>query len=107
MAWTVVTLDARVTSEIEAQPEDIRAKFVRISQIIETRGLEQVREPHVKHLEGRIWEMRMTGRDGIARAIYVAASRQRVVILRVFTKKTEKTPRRELEIARARAEEIT
>lgn len=50
--------------------------------------------------------VRMLGRDGIARAIYVAASDRRVVILRVFTKKTQRTPRREIEIALPRAEEV-
>jgi phage-related protein len=48
----------------------------------------------------------MSGRDGIARAIYVTASGRRVVVLRVFVKKTEKTPPRELEIARQRAKEV-
>jgi phage-related protein len=46
------------------------------------------------------------GRDGISRAIYVTASGQRVVILRVFVKKTQKTPPRELELARQRAKEV-
>lgn len=44
--------------------------------------------------------MRLRGRDGIARALYVTASGRRVVILRVFAKKTQKTPRREIELAR-------
>jgi phage-related protein len=60
----------------------------------------------VKHLEGRLWELRITGRDGISRAIYVTAAVRRVVIVRVFVKKTQKTPPRELEIARQRAKEV-
>jgi phage-related protein len=106
MAWTVVLLDDRLAAELAAQPEDIRAKFVRISLTIEQLGLERVREPYVKHLQGRLWEMRMSGRDGIARAIYATVSGQRVVVLRVFSKKTQKAPRRELAIARVSAEEI-
>lgn len=75
--------------------------------LIETYGLERVHEPHIKHLEGRLWEMRLTGRDGIARAIYLTAVGKRVVVVRVFTKKSQKTPHHELEIARARAKEVT
>jgi phage-related protein len=60
----------------------------------------------VKHLEGKLWELRITGRDGISRAIYVTASGARVVIVRVFVKKTQKTPQRELEVARQRAKEV-
>ena len=44
----------------------------------------------------------MAGRDGISRAIYVTAAGRRVVVVRVFIKKTQKTPPRELEIARQR-----
>jgi phage-related protein len=50
--------------------------------------------------------MRMKGKDGIARAIYVTAQEKRVVVLRVFVKKTQKTPHRELEIARQRMKEV-
>jgi phage-related protein len=49
----------------------------------------------------------MIGRDGISRAIYVTAAGHRVVVVRAFIKKTQKTPQRELEIARQRAKEIT
>ena len=65
-----------------------------------------MREPHVKHLEGPLWEMRMKGRDGISRAIYVTARGRRVVVVRVFVKKTQKTPRRELDLALERAKKV-
>jgi len=50
--------------------------------------------------------MRLKGRDGISRAIYVTATGRRVVIVRVFVKKTEKTPRREIDLALERAREV-
>ena len=107
MRWRVEVLDATVRAELEAQPKDIQARYVRILELIESHGLEQVREPYVRHLRGRLWEMRMRGRDGIARAIYVTAAGRRVVVVRVFAKKTEKTPRREIELALRRAREVT
>ena len=106
MGWTVETLDEKVDSEIEALPEDMRARLVRIAQLIEEKGLERVAEPHVKHIEGRLWEMRLKGRSGISRALYVTAVGRRAVIVRVFTKKTEKTPRREIDLALSRAKSI-
>ena len=60
----------------------------------------------MKHLEGALWEMRMKGRDGIARAVYVTANAQRVVVVHVFQKKTQKTPRREIELAHKRAKDV-
>ena len=92
--------------ELELLPADMRARFQRLVELIESRGLEHLREPYVKHLEGKLWEMRMSGRDGISRAIYVTASGRRAVVLRAFVKKSERTPARELEIARQRAKGI-
>jgi phage-related protein len=49
----------------------------------------------------------MKGRDGISRAIYVTARGHRVVVVRVFVKTTQKTPRSEIELAREPAKEVT
>jgi phage-related protein len=106
MAWTVETLNSIVDDEIDALPVDMRARLSRIANLIATAGLEAVHEPHIKHIEGALWEMRMKGKDGIARALYVTAQKKRVVIVRVFIKKTEKTPRHEIELALARAKEV-
>jgi phage-related protein len=90
--WVVKLLDDRVTQEIEALPADMRARFRRIVELMQTHGLERMREPHVKHLDGPIWEMRMSGRNGISRALYVTASGRRVVVVRAFVKRTQRTP---------------
>jgi len=84
----------------------VRASFERIVHLIQSHGLERMREPYIRHLEGPVWEMRMKGRDGIARAAYVTASGKRVVIVHVFVKKTQTTPRREIETALRRAKEV-
>src|SRR5262249_33821860 len=87
-------------------PEDMRGRLARIARLIEEKGLERVGEPHVKHLQGRLWEMRLKGRSGISRALYVTGGNRRVVIVRVFVKKTEKTPQREIELALNRAKSV-
>src|ERR1700674_4804544 len=99
MAWTVETLNAAVDAELQALPADMRARFVHISRLIEEFGLERVRAPHVKHLRGPLWEMRMKGRDGISRAIYAVASDQRVIVVRAFIKKSQTAPGQEIELA--------
>ena len=112
MGWKVSYLDTVVGQEIaglpdDIQADDIQARLRRIADMIEQLGLAALREPYLKHLQGKLCEMRMIGRDGIARAIYVTASGQRVVIVRVFRKKTQKTPRSEIELALKRAEQVT
>ena len=106
MRWTVETLSTAVDAEIAALPNDMRARLSRLSTVIEQAGFAALTRDAVKHLEGKLWELRITGRDGISRAIYVTASGSRVVIVRVFVKKSQKTPQRELELARQRAKEV-
>lgn len=106
MRWTVAVLNAAVADEIAALPVDTRARLSRLVNLIEEVGFEALPRESVKHLENKLWELRITGRDGIARAIYVTASGRRVVILRAFVKKTQRTPQRELDIARQRAKEV-
>jgi len=85
----------------------LQARFLRLSDRICQAGLESLSEPHVKHLEGKLWELRLTGRDGIARALYITAIGRRVVVVRAFVKKTQKTPPAEIKLALRRAREIT
>lgn len=106
MKWQVTFLDEAVFAEFENLSDDLKASFLRISRLIEGNGLERVHEPYVKHLQGPLWEMRMKGRDGIARAAYVTASGRRVVVVHVFVKKTQKTPRREIDYALKKAREV-
>jgi phage-related protein len=91
---------------LDAFPPDIRAGFQRIVELIQTHGLEQVREPYLKHLEGPLWEMRLKGKSGIARAAYVTATGMRIVVVHVFAKKTQKTPRKEIAYALKKAKEV-
>jgi phage-related protein len=106
MTWTVETLGAVVDAEIAALPKDMQAAFLRLAERIESVGLERIGQPHVKHLQDKLWEMRFGGRDGIARAIYVTAIGRRIVVVHAFVKKTQKTPRAAIELAERRAKEI-
>ena len=107
MPWRVEILDRRVERELDELAADVRQRFLRIAELIECHGPAGVHEPYVKHLDGKLWEMRMKGKDGIARAIYITAHGGRVVVFHAFVKKTQKTSQRALEIARERAKEVS
>lgn len=106
MAWTVGFVSAVAQAELNALPLDMRTRFTRLGDMLQAHGLAALREPYAKHLTGKLWELRLKGRDGIARSIYVTASGQRLIVLRTFVKKTEKTPPREIDLALARLKEI-
>ncbi|MFQ5582392.1 MAG: type II toxin-antitoxin system RelE/ParE family toxin [Mariprofundaceae bacterium] len=105
MHWTVETLNKAVDEELQVLDPVFKAKFLHIAEMLESFGPHQVREPYVKHLEDKLWEIRMKARPGIARAIYVTAKGQRIVVLHAFIKKTQKMPRATLELARQRMKE--
>ena len=107
MRWSVETLNTAVDAEIEALPPSLRARLLRLLETIEALGLEKMREPHVKHIDGKLWELRARAADGIARGLYVTATGRRLVVLHVFLKKSQKTPRNALNIARERMKQVT
>jgi phage-related protein len=106
MPWSVGFLDEETKVALGALPLDIRASFQRIVELIQAHGLERVREPYLKHLEGPLWEMRLKGHSGIARAIYATATGMRVVVVHIIVKKTRKTPRNEIAYALKKAKEV-
>ena len=75
MPWRVEVLNQAVLKELDSLPRDMRAKLDHIVHLIEELGLHQVREPAIKPLQDKLWEMRVKVRDGIARAIYVTVRR--------------------------------
>jgi phage-related protein len=60
------------------------------------------REPLVKKLGGRLWELREESQTNIYRVIYCFVSGRRIVLLHGFQKKTQRTPRGEIDIAERR-----
>jgi len=103
--WTVEFLPAAAEEEA-ALSIDMQARLARILAVIRENGLLHLPRDWVKQLDGKLWELRVIGRDGIVRAIYVTVTGQRLVIVHVFVKKTQKTPRRVLDLAHQRAKEV-
>jgi Gp49-like protein DUF891 len=50
---------------MESQPEDIQARFKRMVLLIGEYGLQHLPAKCVRHLERRVWELRLKGKDGI------------------------------------------
>jgi phage-related protein len=62
--------------------------------------------PHTRAMGEGLFELRLKAAEGIARVFYCTMVGRKIVILHHFIKKTDKTPSKELEIARRRMKEI-
>ena len=68
MKWAII-VHPDALEEINQLPADMRAKLTRLLELVQQVGPLELREPHVKNLGNKLWEIRLTGRDGIARVI--------------------------------------
>jgi len=73
--------------------------------LLEQLGL-AIREPYVKPLGDKLYEVRAKDQNGIYRVIYFAYTGKQFVMLHGFTKKTQKTPPKEIEVAKKRMEKF-
>ena len=101
----IEVVGSSVEAEIRGLPPDMQARLLRILDLIQSWGPHRVGMPYTRPLRDKLWEIRLNGRDGIARVIYVAAAGQRVVLLHAFAKKTRTTPAAAIDTALRRARE--
>lgn len=97
--WIVENLNELVDAEFETLPKDIQAKFMHLATLVEEVGLTALCEPYVKHLQGKLWELRVKAKSGLGRGLYCTVTGRRIVILRYFQKQSGKTPRNEIAVA--------
>ncbi|MEW6500103.1 MAG: type II toxin-antitoxin system RelE/ParE family toxin [Thermodesulfobacteriota bacterium] len=106
MSWTIDYYSEEVRLEIDALPVGIRASYARLTELLEEFGLD-LRMPHSRAMGGGLFELRPKGREGIARVFYCMKVGKRIIVLHSFIKKTQETPKRELDIARRRQKEVS
>ena len=86
-------------------PAGFVARFLRYAERMELYGPD-LGMPHTRAMGGGLFELRLKAADGIARVFYCTLVGRRIVMLHQFIKKSEKTPRKELEIARKHMKEV-
>ena len=111
MEWTIEFYKTEndkspVEEWLESIPELALAKIVRNMQLLREFNL-TLKEPYIKPLGDKLYEIRAKDPHGIYRVIYFAYTDKRFMMLHGFTKKTQKTPPKELKLAKKRMEEIT
>ena len=86
-------------------PDTLAARYVVFTRRMVALG-PNLGEPHTKAFGNGLFELRLKGAEGIARVFFCTLIGKRIVMLHCFVKKSERTPRREREIAETRMKEV-
>lgn len=105
MTWQLTYYSSKVAEQVDSWPDGLRASFTHITRLMLENG-PNIGMPHARAMGGGLFEVRAKGREGVGRAFYCTVVGQRIVILHAIVKKTEKTPARDLDTARARLREV-
>lgn len=62
--------------------------------------------PHTKAIESGLFELRVKSKEGIARVFFCTKIGKKIVMLHSFIKKSQKTPKKEINIAKSRMKEV-
>lgn len=105
MAWSIQYYSETVESEVLALPPGLLARYLRLTDLMLEFG-PNLGMPHTRSMGDRLFELRVKSKEGIARVFYCTLIGEKIVMLHSFVKKTQKTPNRELKIARRRLKEV-
>ena len=105
MDYSIEYYSDSVAEEIIALPDTLAARYVVLTRRVVAVG-PNLGAPHTDAFGDGLFELRLKGQEGIARIFFCVLIRRRVMMLHSFLKKTQKTPRREIEIARKRMKEV-
>ncbi len=104
MAWTITFYDG-VQEEILSMPPKIQARMLRLLDLVEAHGA-NLGPPHTEYLGNGLFEIRAKAKEGIGRSLFCYLEGQNVCVVLSFVKKTQKTPKKILDLARKRMKEV-
>ncbi|MBN8279323.1 MAG: type II toxin-antitoxin system RelE/ParE family toxin [Gammaproteobacteria bacterium] len=102
--YTIAYFSEAVADSILSLPDSLAARYLVLTRRMVVLGPD-LGEPHTRAMGGGLFELRLKGTDGIGRVFFCTAAGRRIIMLHSFVKKTARTPRRELDLARQRLRE--
>jgi len=105
MNWSIEYYSPKLEKEILKLPDSLLARYIHLTDLMLEFG-SNLGMPHTKSIDGGLFELRVKGKEGIARVFYCTRIGKRIVMLHVFVKKTQKTPKKELKLANQRMREV-
>ena len=105
MVFRLSYYNETVEAELDAWPVGLSARFRALSLRMEAYG-HNLGMPHTRALGNGLFEVRAKAEEGIGRVFFCTMDGRKIIILHSFVKKTDKTPKRELDIALTRQKEV-
>ncbi|TYL46570.1 type II toxin-antitoxin system RelE/ParE family toxin [Marinomonas sp. IMCC 4694] len=104
MNWKI-NFYSGVEDHILSMPPKIQARMIKLLELMEKHGA-HLGPPHTKAMGDGLFEIRAKAKEGIGRGLFCYLKGNRIYVLHVFIKKSQKTPKHELKLARERQKEV-
>jgi phage-related protein len=105
MKWSIEYYNSEVEEYIMALPDGLLSRYLRLAELMLEFG-STLGMPHIQPMGKGLFELRIKGKEGIARAFFCTKINKKIIVLHVFVKKTQKTPKKELKLATTRMLEV-
>lgn len=105
MKWNINYYNESVQEDILGLPDTLLARYFKLTDLMKIYGA-NLGEPHTKAMGDGLFELRLKGKEGIARVFYCTKVGKNIYMLHSFIKKSQKTPPKELKLAEKRMKEV-
>ncbi|WP_281188872.1 type II toxin-antitoxin system RelE/ParE family toxin [Vibrio harveyi] len=104
MSWNIDFYDG-VEQDILQMPPKLQARMIRLLELMEEHGA-NLGEPHTKSMGDGLFEIRAKAQEGIGRGMFCYLEGKNIKVLHAFVKKTQKTPKKDIKLAKNRMKEV-
>jgi phage-related protein len=105
MEWEIVYYSVDLQNAILAFPVGIQARYIHLTERMQIFGPD-LGMPHTRALGKGLFELRMKSKEGIGRVFFGTLPGRQIIMLHALVKKSQKTPAKELKLARTRLIEV-
>lgn len=105
MDWKITYYNKKIEDNVLGLPDTLLARYLRYAEIMREHG-PAIGHPHTKTMSDGLYELRLKGKEGIARVFYCTVINKEILMLHSIIKKQQKTPLKELQLARKRLKEV-
>ncbi len=105
MKFEIIYYSEVLQQNILRFPPGIRARYFLVTNRMEKFG-PNLGMPHTRAMGGGLFELRLRAKEGIARVFFCTIVNRKIVMLHSFVKKSQKTSKRDLDIATQKMKEM-